>query len=181
MISICSRSSFVSLSSLRNGVLLLLLLLLLLQLLVNPPLFIHLSLQRSTFTALISSWICHAFMKRVELNNTDVISSATHCTCPVFSSLALPSFLPSFLPPSLCFVRSRDSSVGIATGYGLDDRGFESQQRLRIFLFTTVSRPALGPTQPLIQWVPGVLSLGVKRPVREAAHSPPSGAEVKNA
>jgi hypothetical protein len=31
------------------------------------------------------------------------------------------------------------------------------------------------------KWVPGVLSLGVKRPGREADHSPPSSAEVKNA
>jgi hypothetical protein len=38
---------------------------------------------------------------------------------------------------------------------------------------------ALGPTQPPIQWVPGALYLGVKRPVREADHSPPSSAEVK--
>jgi hypothetical protein len=36
------------------------------------------------------------------------------------------------------------------------------------------------PTQPPIQWVPGVLSLGVKRPVREDDHFPPSSAEVKN-
>jgi hypothetical protein len=43
------------------------------------------------------------------------------------------------------------------------------------------SRTALGPTQPPIQWVPGVLSLGVKRPGREADHLPPSSAEVKNA
>jgi hypothetical protein len=35
---------------------------------------------------------------------------------------------------------------------------------LGIFLFTIASRPALGPTQPLIQWVPGAVSLGVKRP-----------------
>jgi len=30
------------------------------------------------------------------------------------------------------------------------------------FLFATASRPALGPTQPLIQWVPGAVSRGVK-------------------
>jgi hypothetical protein len=29
-----------------------------------------------------------------------------------------------------------------------------------------------------IQWVPGALSLGIKRPGREADHSPPSSAEV---
>jgi hypothetical protein len=48
-----------------------------------------------------------------------------------------------------------------------------------IFLFTTASKTALGgPTQPPIQWVPGALSLGVKRPGREADHSPLSSAEV---
>jgi hypothetical protein len=48
-----------------------------------------------------------------------------------------------------------------------------------IFLFTTASRTALGPTQPPVQWVPGALSLEVTRPGREADHSPPSSAEVK--
>jgi hypothetical protein len=43
------------------------------------------------------------------------------------------------------------------------------------------SRTALGPTQPPIQCVRGVLSLGVRRPGREADHSPPSSDEVKNA
>jgi hypothetical protein len=57
--------------------------------------------------------------------------------------------------------------------------GFDSRRGLGIFLFTTTSRTALGPTQPPIQWIPGALSLGVKRPVREADHSPPSSAEVK--
>jgi hypothetical protein len=38
---------------------------------------------------------------------------------------------------------------------------------------------ALGPTQPPIQWVPGALSLRVKRPGREADHSTPSSADVK--
>jgi hypothetical protein len=48
-----------------------------------------------------------------------------------------------------------------------------------IFLFITASRPALGPTQPLIQWVPGALSQGIKLLGREADHSTPSSAEVK--
>jgi hypothetical protein len=42
----------------------------------------------------------------------------------------------------------------------------------------TASRMALGPTQPPIQWMPGALSLRVKRPGREADHSPPSSTEV---
>jgi hypothetical protein len=46
------------------------------------------------------------------------------------------------------------------------------------FLYTA-SRTVLGFIQPLIQWVTGALSLGVKRPWREADHSLPSSAEVK--
>jgi hypothetical protein len=49
------------------------------------------------------------------------------------------------------------------------------------FLFATTFRPALGRTQPPNQWVLGALSLGVKRPGREADRSPPSSAKVKNA
>jgi hypothetical protein len=42
-----------------------------------------------------------------------------------------------------------DRSVGIALGYELDDRGFESWQRLGISLLTTAFRPALGLSAPL--------------------------------
>jgi hypothetical protein len=56
---------------------------------------------------------------------------------------------------------------------------FESRQGLGIFLFATASRPTLGPIQLPIRWVRGALSLGVKRPGREADYSPPSSAEVK--
>jgi hypothetical protein len=78
-------------------------------------------------------------------------------------------------------VYSRDRVVGIATGYGLDDGEDRSSSpgRVKNLLFSTSSRPALGSTQPSIQWVPGSLSLGVRRPGREADHSPPAGAEVK--
>jgi hypothetical protein len=69
----------------------------------------------------------------------------------------------------------------VALSFGLDDGGFEARQGLGIFLFITASRPALGSTQSPIQWVPNALSLGVKPPRREADHSPPSSAEVKNA
>jgi hypothetical protein len=57
--------------------------------------------------------------------------------------------------------------------------GFDSRRGLGIFLFITASRTALGPTQPPIRWVPGALSLEVKRPGSKANHSPPSSAEVK--
>jgi hypothetical protein len=57
--------------------------------------------------------------------------------------------------------------------------GFDSRRGLGIFLFTTASRMALGPTQPAIQWVLGALSLEVKRPAREADHPPPPSGEVK--
>jgi hypothetical protein len=44
---------------------------------------------------------------------------------------------------------------------------------------TTAFRTVLGPTQPPVQWVPGALYLGIKRLGREANHSPPASAEVK--
>jgi hypothetical protein len=58
--------------------------------------------------------------------------------------------------------------------------GFNSRQGQEIFLFSTAPRPALGPTQPPIQWVPGAFSPGVKWQGREADHSLSSSADVKN-
>jgi len=45
------------------------------------------------------------------------------------------------------------SVVGIATGYGLDGPGIESRWGQD---FPNLSRPALGLTQPPVQWVPGL-------------------------
>jgi hypothetical protein len=69
--------------------------------------------------------------------------------------------------------------VGIEPSYGLDDRGSISG-RGKAFLFSITSRKSLRPTKPPIQWAQGVLSPGVKRQEREAEHSPPSNAEIKN-
>jgi hypothetical protein len=69
---------------------------------------------------------------------------------------------------------------GYATCWATKEMWFDSRHEKGIFLFSTASRPALGPTQP-IQWVPGVLFPGVMWAGREVDHSPPSSAEVKNA
>jgi hypothetical protein len=63
------------------------------------------------------------------------------------------------------------SVVGIATGYGLDGPGIESRWGRD---FPHLSRPALGLTQPPVQWVPG----GKERVGRDADPSPPSSAVV---
>jgi hypothetical protein len=58
------------------------------------------------------------------------------------------------------------SSVSIVSGYGLDDRATEvrSPEKAKgFFPLASVSRPALEPTQPPVQWVLGVLSPGLKR------------------
>jgi hypothetical protein len=69
---------------------------------------------------------------------------------------------------------SRDSSVGIALGYGLDNRG------------SGVRFPAVAGNFSLHHRVqngsgaqPAFYSMGVKRPGREAEHSPSSSAKVR--
>jgi hypothetical protein len=75
------------------------------------------------------------------------------------------------------YSKSRDSSVGIGTGYELDDR--EVGVRVPIvsrFVFSP-RRPDrfLGPTHTPIQWVPGVKRSGLK-----TDRSALSSSEVKN-
>jgi len=61
----------------------------------------------------------------------------------------LPWYQPTF--------GGRDSSVGIATRYGLEGPRIESWWRRD---FSHPSRPALGSTQHPIQWVPGLFPGG---------------------
>jgi hypothetical protein len=44
----------------------------------------------------------------------------------------------------------------------MDDAGFDSSQGQEIFLFSKMSRPALWPNQPPVQWVLGVIFLRVE-------------------
>jgi len=59
------------------------------------------------------------------------------------------------------------------TGYGLDGPGIESRWGQ---VFPHLSRLALGPTQPPVQWVLGLSRGGKERPGRDADPSPPSSA-----
>jgi hypothetical protein len=75
-------------------------------------------------------------------------------------------------------LKNRDSAMDIATGYRLDDRGDGVRVPAGSIFFSTLSRPVLGFTQPPTQCVTGAHFPGVKRPGREADHSPPTSAEV---
>jgi hypothetical protein len=59
-------------------------------------------------------------------------------------------------------------------------QGFDPPQRAEVFLCSTASRPALGPSQPPIQRVQWAFSQEVKWSGREAAYSSPSYAQVNN-
>jgi hypothetical protein len=76
---------------------------------------------------------------------------------------------------------SRHSPVSTMTRLRAGRSGFDPRQRQGFSLLATASSPALGPTQPPIQWVSAALFLGVKRLGHEADRSPPCSTEVKNA
>jgi hypothetical protein len=76
-------------------------------------------------------------------------------------------------------ITCRDSSVGIETGYGLDDGRDGVPVLVRAGVSSALSRQALGHLKLPMQGVPEALSLGVKGPGREADESPPTITEVK--
>jgi hypothetical protein len=86
----------------------------------------------------------------------------------------------TFFTPIQLQGQSSDSSVGIALGYGLDDRGSRVRFPARAGNFSLHHRVqncfGAHPTYPMGT---RVSFPGVKRSGREDDHSPPSSAEVK--
>jgi hypothetical protein len=78
-----------------------------------------------------------------------------------------------------CMVGLKEKALSTIYLYGLDGRGLESGQGQVIFSSPKPVRPAVGPTQPPIQWT-GLALLGLRRPVRKVYHSPLSGPQVNN-
>jgi hypothetical protein len=73
----------------------------------------------------------------------------------------------------------RRTGTAQSVGAGRQRGRSSSPGRAKNFLFSMSSRPALGPTQSPIQWLPGALSPGVKRQGLEAGYLLPASAEVK--
>jgi hypothetical protein len=81
---------------------------------------------------------------------------------------------------SLVLVADGNSEDSIATSYWLKSSEFEFRQKQVISSSPKSTKPISEPIQPPIQWVPAFLLGGYNRSRREAIHSPPSSAEVKN-
>jgi len=80
-------------------------------------------------------------------NYTFATSESTECCSQLSTTVAL------YLVDSRFTRVDRDGSVGIATCYGLDSPEIKSRWGRD---FPHPSRPVLEPTQPPVQWVPGL-------------------------
>jgi hypothetical protein len=74
----------------------------------------------------------------------------------------------------------RETVVRVVTGYGLDDRGVGIRVPVGSRIFSSPRRPDLsGVHLTSYPFGIGVFPTGVKRPGREADHSPPTSAEIE--
>jgi hypothetical protein len=93
-----------------------------------------------------------------------------------------PTYLTYIYIIAVCLQKSRVSSVGIALGYGMDDRSFRLRFTAagagKFSLHHRLQNGSGADPAPYLMGT-GALSRRVKRSGREADHSPPSNAEVK--
>jgi len=141
------------------------------------PLWTHQN-ARQTCTCICNVWSNIVDLRPYYIAKWDSPSNSTLCCwCVCFGS-----YLDLLYVVDIIHARSFGSSVSTETRLGAWRPGFNfrSGQWWDLSLICTASRPALGFTQPPIQWVLGCLTPPVKRPGSEAEHSSPSNAEIKN-
>jgi hypothetical protein len=73
----------------------------------------------------------------------------------------------------------RDSTVDLATGYGLDDRGIGFRVAVESRIFSCRPDRLCGPPSLIFNGYRGLFPREVRRQRREADHSPPSSAKIK--
>jgi hypothetical protein len=80
------------------------------------------------------------------------------------------------------FTGSQDSSICVATGYGMDGRGVKVQVPIEAIFPFSPSRPDRfwDPPNLLYNGYRRIFPRGVKLPGREADHLLPTSTEVKN-
>jgi hypothetical protein len=71
-----------------------------------------------------------------------------------------------------CGARVTQAVQCLATNWTTGRSRFDSRQWRKGFSSILLSRPALRPTQPPVQWLPVVLSRAKPRPWRDPDHSP---------
>jgi hypothetical protein len=81
----------------------------------------------------------------------------TQCCCTVWNTEHVPT-----AQHSNCCVFKTDPEQGSWVSAVSERQRFDHRQRQRTFPQVSASRPVLGPTDLPLQWVPGVLSPGVK-------------------